>query len=225
MPELRGHLLPVYVMVDESGSMQPYINDLNAGLTSLHGALQREPMAAAKVRFTVLGFSETVIPRLLLADLRKIDQLPPVATRHRTFYGVAFDDLYARIPADVARLKHDGYAVHRPAVFFLSDGQPTDEPVWKNLHRRLVDKVQNPAAPNIIACGIGDATPETILEVATEQRFAFISIAGANIGDAIAKFCTALTKSLVVSGRSLGSAQPELYVDRPEGFHMAIDVI
>ena len=225
MPETRGHLLPVYVLVDESGSMANWIDDLNAGLQSLHQALLGEPMAAAKVRFSVLGFSDDVVTRLHLADLRRIERLPPVVRRSATNYGAVFQALLTGIPRDVAALKADGYAIHRPAVFFLSDGEPSDGNQWRAIHSRLVDRTTNPAAPNIIACGIGEAEAETILAVATEPRFAFVSIAGANIGQAIAKFCTALTKSLVVSGRSVGTANAELHVDRPAGFRMAIDVI
>jgi uncharacterized protein YegL len=210
MPEVRGHLLPVYVLVDESLSMKKCVHDLNAGLTSLHAALLAEPMAAAKVRFSVLGFSDTVVTRLHLADLRKIERLPTVESRSTTYYGAAFGTLLQLIPRDVEALKRDQYAVHRPAVFFLSDGQPNDEDQWRDVHRRLTNRATNPAAPNIIACGIGDALPATILAVATEE---------------IAKFCTALTRSLVVSGRSLGTETAELYIDPPQGFRMAIDVI
>jgi uncharacterized protein YegL len=225
MAEVRGHLLPVYVLVDESGSMAQCVNDLNAGLASLHESLLREPMAAAKVRFSVLGFSDTVVTRVHLADLRRIERLPKVECRTATYYGVAFSDLLQRIPVDVTTLKQEGYAVHRPAVFFLSDGQPSDGNLWHDVHRRLTDRTTNSTAPNIIACGIGEALPGTILEVATQPEYAFVSIAGADVGQAIAKFCVALTHSLVVSGRSLGGDAPELYVDPPQGFRMAIDVI
>ena len=42
MPEIRGQLLPVYVLADESMSMNPYLGELNAGLASLHEALIAE---------------------------------------------------------------------------------------------------------------------------------------------------------------------------------------
>src|SRR5215475_1313637 len=148
MVEPRGQLLPVYVVVDESDSMSPNVDELNQGLRSLHSALLLEPMAAAKVRMTILGFSETVIARLQRADLRTIRSLEPVRTRTDTRYGGVFADLLLRIPADVALLKHEGYAVHRPAVFFLSDGQPTDEPAWRTAHAQLVDRQRVAAAPN-----------------------------------------------------------------------------
>jgi uncharacterized protein YegL len=225
MAEIRGHLLPVYVLVDESGSMKECVDELNAGLGSLHQALLREPMAAAKVRFSVLGFSDTAVTRLHLADLRRVDRLPAVAIRSKTYYGAAFAALLTMIPQDVDALKRDQYAVHRPAVFFLSDGQPTDTHRWQDAHRRLVDRASNPTAPNVIACGIGEAQPEVIRAVATDDKFAFVAISGATLGREIAKFFLALTQSMVVSGRSLGSGREELFVNPPQGFRMAIDVI
>ena len=35
MPDNRGHLLPVYVLADESYSMTPYAGELNAGVVTL----------------------------------------------------------------------------------------------------------------------------------------------------------------------------------------------
>jgi len=50
MPDNRGHLLPVYVVADESYSMNPYATELNSGMASLYEVLRAEPMVAAKVR-------------------------------------------------------------------------------------------------------------------------------------------------------------------------------
>ncbi|MFI2714185.1 hypothetical protein ACH495_29095 [Micromonospora sp. NPDC018662] len=220
----RANLLPVYVMADESGSMTKVMGQLNEGLRSLHEALFGEPMAAAKVRFSVLGFSETVLEHLRLADLRYAEEMPELRPRGRTSYGAAFGDLRQRIPADVDALKAEGFTIHRPAVFFLSDGQPTDQG-WMEVHRQLTDPTVTKGAPNIVACGIGDAQAATIRQVATRDEYGFIANAGTEVGTSIARFCTALTKSIVESGRSLGSAQPELVVERPQGFRMAIDVV
>ncbi|GAP51897.1 vWA domain-containing protein [Streptomyces azureus] len=224
MESNRGHLLPIYVLADESGSMTAHIDDLNDGLKSLHQALLGEPMAAAKVRFSVLGFSDDVIERVRLVDLRSAGEFPRLTTRGMTSYLAVFEDLISRIPADVNSLKAEGYQVHRPAVFFLSDGLPNKED-WKDAHRRLTDRGTTLGAPNIIACGIVDADARTINEVATQPEFGFVANKGVDVGAAIAKFCTALTKSVIASGRSLGSASPQLVVDRPEGFTVAIDVI
>src|SRR6266702_2667076 len=144
MPDVKGVLLPAYVLADESGSMGPYRRELSDGLLSLCESLRAEPMIAAKLRLAVLGFS-----------------------------------------ADVQWLRGQGYKVHRPVVFFLSDGQPTDGHGWRTARATLVDRTQTQAAPNIIACGIGDAKPATMIDVATSEQFAFVAKPGVNIGAAI----------------------------------------
>ena len=225
MPENRGHLLPVYVLADESYSMKHHERELNTGLASLYEALRSEPMIAAKVRLTVLGFSDDVIVRMSLADVRTELQLPQLVIRNGTNYHAAFQDLLSRIPRDIQSLKSSGYMVHRPAVFFLSDGQPNNGR-WAKSHGTLVDKHTTIGAPNIIACGIGsEVKAATIVQVATQAHFAFISVPGADIGKSIAEFFIALTASVIQSGRSLTSANPELVVEKPDGFRLAIDVI
>lgn len=224
MPDNRGNLLPVYVLADESGSMAGHIDDLNAGLRSLHTTLLGEPMAAAKVRFSVLGFADDVVVRLALADLRHENELPQLSARGTTSYLAAFTALLERLPDDIATLKAEGYQVHRPAVFFMSDGVPNNED-WRSAHRKLTDRSVTKGAPNIISCGIGGAEASTILSVATDPQFAFVSVPGADLGQSISTFCSSLTRSVVESGRSLASGDAQLIVDRPEGFTMAIDVI
>ncbi|MFE4453566.1 hypothetical protein [Streptomyces sp. NPDC056796] len=225
MADDQGQLLPIYVLADESGSMHPYVGDLNAGLASLHRALLGEPMAAAKVRFSVLGFSNTVTERLVLADLRAENELPRLSASGGTSYEAAFTALLRRLPRDVDTLKSQGYRVHRPAVFFLSDGQPNYGEAWQDRHRELTDRSVTKAAPNIIACGIGQAEAGTMVSIATQSDFAFVSVPGAQLGASIAGFFTALTKSVVESGNAMASGRPELVVERPEGFRIAIDEV
>lgn len=225
MSETKGVLLPAYVLADESGSMSPYLEELSNGLVSLCEGLRAEPMVAAKLRLAVLGFSDDVQVRLAVADMRTEGTLPQVTIRGVTNYKAVFEDLLHRIPSDVQWLRGEGYKVHRPVVFLLSDGQPTDGGSWRGPHARLTDKEQTPTAPNIIACGIGDARADTMLEVATRPEFAFVAKAGTDIGQAISEFFHSLTASLVASGHALNSANPQLVVNRPDQFTMAIDEV
>ncbi|ARF57894.1 vWA domain-containing protein [Streptomyces gilvosporeus] len=225
MAETKGVLLPAYVVADESGSMGPYQQELSHGLASLCEGLRAEPMIAAKLRLAVLGFSDDVQVRLAVADMRTETTLPQLTIRGLTAYGAVFDDLLSRIPADVQWLRDQGYKVHRPVVFFLSDGQPTDRGSWQRPHARLTDKSQTPTAPNIIACGIGDAQAATMVKVATRPEFAFVAKAETDIGQAISEFFHSLTASLVASGHALNSGSPQLVVNRPDQFTMAIDEV
>ena len=225
MPEVQGVLLPAYVVADESGSMGPYHKDLSDGLLSLCESLQMEPMIAAKLRLAILGFSDDVQVRMVSADLRYETTAPQVVIRGATNYGAVFNDLLYRIPSDVQWLRGQGYRVHRPVVFFLSDGQPTDGNGWRRIHATLVDMAQTPVAPNIISCGIGTARAESMVEVATRSEFAFVAKPGIDIGMAISEFFAALVSSLVESSQALNTANPQLVVNRPEQFTMAIDEV
>lgn len=225
MTENLGNVLPVYVVADESLSMSPVVGELNAGLAALHRALLREPMAAAKVRFTILGFSDDVQIRLSLADLRTEAALPTLSTRSGTRYSAAFDALGDQLPKDIDDLKAAGYAVYRPAVFFLTDGQPNDEPEWRTSYAKLTNREITKAAPNIIACGIGEAQARTIVDIATRPEFAFVATPGTELGLAIAEFSVALTRSIVASARAAADGKTELVVERPNSFVMAVDVV
>jgi len=222
--EARGVLLPAYVLVDESASMGPYADDLSAGLVSLCEELRAAPTLAAKLRLAVLGFSDDVRVHLAVADMRVETNLPRVTVRGSTNYGAAFSDLAGRIPTDVRFLRDEGYEVHRPVVFFLSDGQPTDFG-WRRSLAKLADRRQMPAAPNIIACGMGSAERKTIAEVASRPEFGFIAERGADLGKAISEFFHALTASLITSGQALNSDNPQLVVTKPEGFSIVLDEV
>ncbi|MFI0943878.1 hypothetical protein [Streptomyces sp. NPDC021020] len=225
MSNNRGALLPVYVLADESGSMTPHLGELNKGLRSLYDTMLAEPMAAAKVRLTVLGFADDVATYTELADLRAEYRSPELSTRGSTSYAAAFNAVLQRLPNDIGKLKADGYRVHRPAVFLLSDGMPNSGEDWRTPHRQLSDRALTPGAPNIVACGIGGASPEVMLEVASTPTFALVSKPAADLGKAISSFFVALTKSMVESGRNLAAGNAELIIAKPDGFIMAIDEV
>ncbi len=201
------------------------IGDLNVGLTSLLDALQGEAMAAAKVRFCVIGFSDDAVCHLEPSDLRDIEDMPTLAARGMTSYRAAFDALYRRIPTDVDRLKSQGYMVNRPAVFMLTDGAPNPGDGWERPYADLTEASFGPR-PNILAFGIGAADASVIKAVATSDEYAFITASGVDTGRAIAEFIKALTQSVISSGQALASGQAALPVEKPEGFiSLAVDTV
>lgn len=220
--EPRGAILPVYFVADESASMGHHIGELNQGLLSLQDALQRESFAAAKVRFSVIGFSDDAFTYLEPADLRTAPQLPQLTAQARTSYCAAFEELGYRISVDMPRLKGHGFSVHRPTVFFLTDGAPTDREDWRAVRARLLSQ---PAAPNILSFGIGNADPEIVQELATRPEFAFVAARGVDTGVAITEFITSLTQSVISSGNAVASGSAQLQFDKPEGFTLAVDLI
>lgn len=220
--EPQGTILPVYFVADESGSMTPNIGELNEGLITLQDALQKESFAAAKVRFSVIGFSDTAHTYLEPSDLRSLPTMPTLQARGMTSYAAAFDQITFRVTQDVPALKAQGFAVNRPAVFFLTDGQPNTGDDWQSARSTLLAQH---ARPNILAFGIGEADAATVKEIATKPEYAFIAARGVDTGAAISEFITSLTQSVIQSGQALASGSAELQMEKPEGFSLAVDIL
>lgn len=228
MEEERGILLPVYFVADESLSMEANIGELNDGIASLRDALEREPLAASKVRLSITGFSGSVETRMEMADIREMTRTPTLVTRPTgTSYDSAFRDLLDRIPSDQKKLRAQGYRIHRPVVFFLTDGQPTDGPGWESLVWRLRDPEILKAYPTIIAFGIGAADAATISKIATKPEFALLAVPGVDMGRVIAEFIRVFVQSVVKSGSALSAGGSTIVVPQPDPsvLRVAADVI
>lgn len=221
MQETRGDLLPIYFVGDESQSMEGApISQLNKALSGLRDAAATSPAMGEKARFSIVTFAGDALCRLELRPLTDDMDIPTLACRDGgTSYMSAFQDLRHRLPGDVATLKADGYKVHRPLVFFLSDGQPTDKPegVW----RPSLDELKSDGfreRPHILAFGIGKAQGETIKSVASAPNLAWIQADGQSAASAIAEFGASLIQSISKSAEALAQGSDEIQVPEPEGF-------
>ncbi len=207
-------ILPFYILCDESASMayNGGIDAINEGLPELHAAIAADPLVSDKTRICLISFSDDAEVLVPLARAADIDQMPGMQERGATCYGEAFRMLKALIPQDIANLKADGYQVFRPAVFFISDGEPTDSD-WRGSYGELIDRASNPHAPNIIAFGIDTADATTIAEVGTTA--AFLAQTGIDPGNALKEIMRSLTNSIV---ESASSSTPTLVVPpAPDG--------
>jgi uncharacterized protein YegL len=224
MADIRAKILPTYFVPDESGSMSSVVGELNGGLTTLLDAMHGEMLAAAMIRFSIIGFSDDVIEHLLLSDLRQVEAMPILGAYNTTSYSAVFRDLRQRIEADVRLLRNEAFLVHRPVIFFLTDGQPNRDDNWER-DLDLLSSHDFKYRPNILAFGIGQAVPEIIRRVASRDEFAYIAASGADTGAALARFFQALTASVVASGQNIARGKGELVLAKPEGFVLAVDVL
>lgn len=155
-------ILTFYIVIDVSYSMNENgsIDQANDLVKSVRDAIASNPVLADLVRIGVISFSdeaEVVIP---LGDLRNVDHVPTLVVKGGTSYASAFRRLRQDIAADIRQLKDDGFKVYRPAVFFITDGAPTDEATeLANAFEELTGSDFN-ARPNVIPFGVGTATKE-----------------------------------------------------------------
>ena len=158
MDNSGAKLLPFYLVIDVSWSMSldGKLDSANRMLPAIVDALAENPILSDKVRFGLVDFSDDAQVRLPLCDLLGPNlTLPALAVRGGTSYAAAFRTLKQEIEANVAQLKADQYVVHRPTVWFISDGEPTDEEhVWRSA---FADLTTSKLYPNLIPCGVDKA--------------------------------------------------------------------
>jgi uncharacterized protein YegL len=167
---MGSDVLPCYVVCDISLSMTDHIDELNVGLREFHGAVHADVSVAARLRCCVVGFAES--PQVLrpLSSMVRTVELLEVGPYASTNFGPAFTFLRDAIDRDVRTLKAGHQRVHRPIVFFLSDGQPTDPVTWPAAFATLTDPAW-PTRPNVVAFGIGDADATTLGRIGTFRLF------------------------------------------------------
>lgn len=214
---MPDRILPFYAACDESYSMAGHIDALNDGLRELHHAVGTDPIVAGKTRFCLIGFAGTAEVLLPLSRLSDITKIARLTVKAATRFGTAFDLLRVTIERDLSVLARDRHRVCRPAVFFLSDGRPTDPSDWSPAHARLVHP-SSPARPDVVAFGIGDADAATIGRIGTYR--AFVSQPGTSSPAALGQFTRTLTDSILRTGTSVaGGGQATLQVsERVTGF-------
>ncbi|WP_328645145.1 VWA domain-containing protein [Amycolatopsis sp. NBC_00348] len=216
MEKNKGKLLPFYLVVDVSYSMQgEKLESANKIMPKVLDALAEAPILSDKVRFAVLDFADDAQVRLPLCDLLDEDvTLPSLSLRGGTSYAAAFRLLRSEIEANVKQLKADGFAVHRPAVFFLSDGEPTDgEAEWRAAFTELTtyDKGTGQGFsmyPNLVPCGVEDANPrgmQALIHPATGSKMMkmYLMDKGEDPAAAITKIAEILISSMLASGASI----------------------
>ncbi len=211
-------LTPVYILLDESSTV--WMDDLNAGMTSLCTALIGAPPIARAVRISVLGYADDVAERLALQEVRAGVAPPHLTARGTARLGMAFTWLLDHLPGDVQQLKDQGFRVRRPQVLILTGSEPADGTNWRRSHRQLLDREQTRFAPDIVACGIGQATACTILEIATRPELAFIATSHQR-DVAVLRFCEFVRACVFAFGQAVLDENRDIHIRCPAGFQLA----
>jgi uncharacterized protein YegL len=216
MENERARLLPFYLVIDASHSMSgSKMTAANGIMPKVVDTLARNPILSDKVRFGLIDFASDAKVQLPLCDV--LDQnlsLPVLQPRGATSYAAAFRLLRTEIETNVKQLKADGYAVHRPAVFFLSDGEPTDrDHEWRAAFAELTEYDRESRTgfamyPNVVPCGVDGAdgkTLQALIHPAGGDRpmQMYLMDRGEDPAKAISAIAEILISSILASGQSM----------------------
>jgi uncharacterized protein YegL len=200
--------LPFYLVVDNSMSMSGApIDSLNTAMAVFLDTIVENPIIADKARVSVISFSDDARVEVPLTRPAEVVNLPTLRARGGTEFGAAFRLLRERVENDVEELKAAGERVHRPVVFFITDGSPTD-PGWERALMELTDR-EFRAHPTIFAIGFQAAEPAVLQEIAGPSGRAFVltsSVAPADAVRSILESATRIITSSVIG--SVGGERP-----------------
>ena len=119
--------LPVYILLDTSGSMygEP-IEAVKNGVQVLLSTLRSDPYALETAYLSVITFNSTAQQDVPLTELSTFQQ-PNLAASGCTALGGALELLAKRADAEVTKTTAEQKGDWKPLVFIMTDGEPTDD--------------------------------------------------------------------------------------------------
>lgn len=186
--------LPVYLLVDVSGSMhgEP-IESVKNGLQMLVAALRCNPQALETAYLSVITFASSAKQVVPLTELTTF-QLPEISAGGCTALGEALELLCDCREREVTKTTREQRGDWRPMVFILTDGMPTDDVAG------AIQRFQSQKWGGSVCCAAGPGADKALLETITPE--CVVELASAD-QTSLAAFFKWVTASIVESSKSI----------------------
>lgn len=155
--------LPVYLVLDTSGSMtgEP-IEAVKNGLSTLLTALRSDPHALETAFLSVITFDSDARQVVPLTDLASFQE-PSLKAQGTTSMGEALTLVSTCIDKEVKKSTPEQKGDWKPLVFFMTDGQPTDD--WQ----RGLSDFKTRKTGIVVACAVASGADTSLLKQITEN--------------------------------------------------------
>jgi len=158
--------LPVYLLVDTSGSMcgEP-IQSVNVGLQSMVAALRQDPYALESVHLGLITFDIEAKEIFPLTPLDQV-QIPEIVVPKAgaTMLGAALELLVKRVDQEIIKSTSARKGDWRPLLFIMTDGSPA---VLQGF-RDMIPEIKKRNFGNIVACAAGPKAKDAVLKELTD---------------------------------------------------------
>lgn len=187
--------VPVYLVVDTSDAMAPYMSDVNNGLSTALDRLRDDRLLASHLWLSVLGFERRISSSTRLVRCQELFRVPtPFAAGGIGSHASLYDILMLTLPADLQMLHERGIRLpyreirpSRPIVFVVTRGAWPDEASRVSIRR--AEMIAERWHPDICAIGVGQGLGVTNLSrikmLASEPNLAFTANSGPQIAEII----------------------------------------
>lgn len=197
-------IMPMYLVIDTSGSMRDVEDLLNQVAAELKQLAADEPDVADVAHISIIVFNSSAHVLLSLSDIREA-QVPRITTGGGTCYGAAWRVLKDAIDADFARYKAAGAQLFRPLAWFLSDGLPQDDAEREFVQLFHFDPetgTGNQRYPRIVPLGFREADLNVLAKIAypAKDNLAYLSKPGTSPSAAFKAILEFICKTTVSTG-------------------------
>jgi len=138
------------------------IEAVKNGLSTLLTALRSDPHALETAYLSVITFDSDAAQIVPLTDLASFQE-PSLAAQGTTSLGEALTLLANCIDKEVKKSTPEQKGDWKPLVFFMTDGQPTDD--WQ----RGLNDFKSKKTGMVVACAAGSGADTTVLKQITDN--------------------------------------------------------
>lgn len=191
--------LPVYLLIDTSGSMKGEpIESVKVGLEAMISSLRHDPFALESVNISIITYDKEVKQILPLTPLDEL-QLPEIATPDSgpTHTGKALELLCEKVDSEVRKGSATQKGDWMPLLFLMTDGKPSDI----QLYKQMIPEVKKRNFASIVACAAGMNAKTEPLKELTNDVYALDTVDSASFK----KFFKWVSDSIGVGNRSMGA--------------------
>lgn len=192
--------LPVYILIDTSGSMRGEpIESVKVGLSDMVASLRIDPYALETVCISIITYDSDVKQVLPLTALENL-QLPEIECPESgpTHTGAALNMLCDCYDKEVNMGNREQKGDWMPLLFILTDGNPSDLMVYE----QAILNVKKHLFTSIVACAAGPKAKTEPLKKLTDNVFTLDTMDS----NTFKKFFQWVTINVQQGGKTMGVA-------------------
>ena len=158
--------LPVYFLLDTSGSMQGEpIQALNNALSGMISTLRTDAQAIDSLWISIITFDKDVNEVVPLTELVNF-QLPEITCPQSgpTHTGLGLEFVVKKVKEDIRKGSETQKGDWKPLLFIFTDGKPSD--IMK--YREMIPEIQALNFGAIVGCAAGHLANDQILKELTD---------------------------------------------------------